>query len=300
MSGVEKLMGERISAERGAFLPESRRFKDEFSLNGWRLVRDLDGCELGPRIFEAGRNLYRLVVRPQTLWLLFLCLGAVVACASAQTESTLPKVGTILARMAQARSENQARFRPYTVTRDYKLFGKEEHNAKSQVIADVVFVPPDLKTYTIQQTNGAGLGERIVRRMLASEAEIAKDDTSTDISPRNYDFRFIREEDVSGQPCYVLELRPLRKDKNLLRGNIWVDANTYLLRRTEGEMAKTPSWWVRDVRFALIYSDVGGMWLQTALSATATVRILGSFTMVSRDVNYKISELVAAGSSGGF
>ncbi len=111
-------------------------------------------------------------------------------------------------------------------------------------------------------------------------------------------FRFIREEDVSGQRCYVLELLPRRKDKNLLRGDIWVDANTYLLRRTEAEPAKkTPSWWLRDVRIALLYGDVGGMWLQTASEATAKVRILGQYTMVSRDVKYKISELVAAGSS---
>ena len=155
------------------------------------------------------------------------------------------------------------------------------------MIADVIFVPPDSKKYTIQQINGSGLGERIVRRMLASEAEITKDYSSTDFSPDNYDFRFIREEEVSGQRCYVLELLPRRKDKNLLRGNIWVDANTYLLRRTEGEPAKTPSWWVRDVRIALLYGDVGGMWLQTALEATASVRILGPYTMVSRDVKYR-------------
>jgi len=60
---------------------------------------------------------------------------------------------------------------------------------------------------------------------------------------------------------------------------------------------KAPSWWVRDVRIALRYGDVGGMWLQTASEATARVRILGPCTMVSRDVKYKITELVADGSS---
>jgi hypothetical protein len=76
-----------------------------------------------------------------------------------------------------------------------------------------------------------------------------------------------------------------------------VDAHTYLLRRTEGEPARTPSWWLRDVRIALFYADVGGMWLQTALEATANVRILGPYTMVSRDLKYQLSELVAAGPS---
>ena len=229
---------------------------------------------------------------------LVLCLVAVVSSASAQTESTVPAVETIVTRMAQARAENRHRFRPYIVTRDYKLFGKERQKTKSQVIADVAFTPPDSKKYAIQQTSGVGLGEKIVRRMLESEVEVAKDFGSTDISPDNYDFRFIREEDISGQRSYVLELRPRRKDKNLIRGNIWVDARTYLLHRTEGEPAKRPSWWLRDVRMVFLYGDVGGMWLQTASEATATVRILGQYTMVSRDVKYSISELVAAGSSG--
>jgi hypothetical protein len=241
-----------------------------------------------------------VLVRRRTLWLLFLCLVAVVAGASAQTESTVPAVETIIARMAQARAENRVRFRPYVVTRDYKLFGKERHETKSEVIADITFVPPDSKKYAIQQTSGTGLGPRIVRRMLEREAEITKDYSSTDISPDNYDFRFIREDEVSGQRCYVLELVPRRKDKNLLRGNIWVDANTSLLHRTEGEPAKKPSWWLRDVRLVFVYGDVDGMWLQTASEATANVRMLGQHTMIAHDVSYKISELVAAGPQPAF
>jgi hypothetical protein len=206
-------------------------------------------------------------------------------------------VEAIVARIAQARVENRARFRPYIVTRDYKLFGKERQETKAQVIADVTFVPPDSKKYTIQQTNGSGLGGMIVRRMLASEAEVTKDYASTDFSPDNYGFRFISEEEISGRRCYVLELLPRRKDKHLLRGNVWVDANTYLPRGFEGELAKAPSWWVRDVRVAFVYGKVGGMWLQTASEAPANVRILGRSRMVSRDVSYKLNEVVVAASA---
>jgi len=237
-----------------------------------------------------------VTVRQQTSWSLFLHLVAVVACASAQTGSTVPTVETIVARMTRARAENRACLRPYIVTRDYQLFGKERDKTKSQVIADVAFVPPDSKKYTIQQTNGSGLGGMIVRRMLANEAEVTKDYASTDFSPDNYGFRFIREEDVSGQRCYVLELLPRRKDIHLLRGDVWVDANTYLPRRYEGELAKAPSWWVRDVRVAFVYGKVGGMWLQTASEASANVRILGRSTMVSQDVRYKLNEVIITAS----
>lgn len=238
-----------------------------------------------------------MTLRLQTLWLLFPYLSAVVVCASAQTGSTDPTVESIVTRMAQARAENRARFRPYIVTRDYMLFGKEKDKTKSQVIADVAFVPPDSKKYMIEQTNGSGLGGMIVRRMLASEAEVTKNYAATDFSPENYGFRFVREEDVSGQRCYVLELLPRRKDMYLLRGNVWVDANTYLPRRFEGELARDSSWWVRDVRVSFVYGKVGGMWLQTALEASANVRILGRSRMVSHDVRYKFNEVVITASA---
>jgi hypothetical protein len=213
---------------------------------------------------------------------------------TAYAGNAVPAVETIVIRMAQARMENWSRLRPYSVTRDYRLFGKERHAAKSVVIAEVSFVPPDLKQYTIQQASGTGLGERIVRLMLEHETDIVKNYGSTDMSPANYDFRFVREEELSSQLCYVLEMLPRRKDKTLLRGQIWVDSTTYLLHRTEGEPAKAPSWWLRDARIVLVYGDVGGMWLQTASESTADVRLLGRHTMLSRDVEYKMSELVAA------
>jgi len=249
------------------------------------------------RIRERERSSFCVVARQQAGWLLFLYFAVGMASASPQTGNSVPTAETIVTRMAQARAENRARLRPYIVTRNYKLFGKDESKAKSEVIADVAFVPPDSKKYTIQETNGSGLGQILVRRMLANEAEVTKDYASTDISTDNYDFRFLREADASGQRCYVLELLPRRIERHLLHGDIWVDANTYLLRRFEGELAKPPSWWVRDLNVTFVYGDVGGMWLQTATEAAADVRILGRTTMVSRDVKYKITELVATAAS---
>ncbi len=221
------------------------------------------------------------------------CVGVAGLSAQAQNGPAPPLTETILGRMAQARAENRTHLRAYSVTRNYSLFGKERATTKAEVIADVSFVPPDVKHYAIRQASGMGLGEKIVRQMLDHETDIVKDYGSTDLTAANYDFRFVREEELNGQLCYVLEMVPRRKNNTLLRGQIWVDATTYLLRRTEGEPGKAPSWWLRDARIVLTYGDVGGMWLQTASESTANVRFVGPHTMVSRDVEYKISELAA-------
>ncbi|MGH9661004.1 MAG: hypothetical protein ACRD96_20825 [Bryobacteraceae bacterium] len=225
---------------------------------------------------------------------LFACL-AVAVCALAQSGSPVPSVEAIIARMGEARAENRARFRPYKVTRHYKLFGKEKLKPKSHVIADVSFVPPNSKKFAIQQNHGSGLGERIVRQMLEGEAEAVKQYSATDISPANYEIQFLREEEVNGQFCYVLALVPKRKDRNLLRGNIWVDARTYMPHRFIGEPAKAPSWWLRDSRIAFVYGDVSGMWLHTSSESSANVRIFGPYTMTSYDAEYQVGEPGALG-----
>lgn len=218
-------------------------------------------------------------------------------CTSAQTHSVVPTTADVVARMAHAQAENRDNVHPYTVTRDYKLFGQESSlESKSHVIAEITLVPPDSKKYTIESAEGSGSGERVVRKMLDGEVAFARDSGSTDITRKNYDFLLIGEDDLNGQRCYVLQLLPRRKSKDLLRGTIWVDVNTYLPRRVDGEPAKSPSWWLRDVRVVLVYGYVGPMWLQTFSEATANVRILGPSTMVWHDVSYQMGELTRGAS----
>jgi len=164
---------------------------------------------------------------------------------------------------------------------------------KSEVLAAIEFIPPNIYNFRIHKTEGSGFGEKIVRRILQSENHLLTNPKGSDISPLNYRFRFVREEKLKGSPCYVLEINPLRKDTNLLTGLIWVDANTYLLHRIEGEPAKDPSWWVHDIHVVLDFENIDGMWLQNALSSTANVRLLGRHTLTARDAEYKLGELEA-------
>src|SRR5581483_5764395 len=138
---------------------------------------------------------------------------AVAAYLSAQAESRVPPLDTIINGMAEARAENRARLRSYKVIRDYSLFGKDRRETKSKITADITFAPPDFKRYAIQRASGWGFGEKIVRQMLDSEVHIVKEYDSTEISPANYDLRFLRQDEVNNEHSFVLELVPKRKDQ---------------------------------------------------------------------------------------
>jgi hypothetical protein len=221
-------------------------------------------------------------------------LAYLAAAASlwSQTRGAVPTSDEIIVQMLQAQAANRVLFLPYTVTRNYQLFeGQGPNPPKSQVVADITVVPPDSKKYTIENAAGSALAERIVRKALDGEVALARDSLATAITRENYDFVLVGQNELNGRRCYLLELIPRRKSKNLLRGTLWVDAETHLPRRVEGEPAKNPSWWLTDVRISLVYGYVGPMWVQTSSKATAKVRILGPSSMVWQDVSYQLGGL---------
>jgi hypothetical protein len=126
------------------------------------------------------------------------------------------------------------------VTREYKVFRGYDKQPTSEVMAQIDFVPPDTKTYKIIQARGNSLGEKMVRELLDRETESSKKEHSSEISRANYDFVFLRRQNFGVVPEYVLGIFPKRKDKYLLRGQIWADASTFRIHRIEGVPAKSP------------------------------------------------------------
>lgn len=213
--------------------------------------------------------------------------------AAAQVSSA-PDVATIISRVESMRSRNPANYRPYRVFRDYKFFGEDEQKANAQVLAEVDFQPPNTKSYVIRQASGNDRGEKLVRKMLEHERVTSRQHSDVELSAENYDFALLRQELRNGTRCYVVQLIPKRKEKNLLKGAMWVDADNYLIHHIEGELAKSPSFWLKEVHLSMDFSSVAGMWLRTATEAVASVRFFGKHSMQERDVKYETGAVVAA------
>jgi hypothetical protein len=212
--------------------------------------------------------------------------------ALAQQQGPAPDLNTIVTRMMAVRRQNHDRIKAYTVRRDYQLLDKQSQ-PKAQVVADITYFPPDQKRYLIASSSG-GMGERILRDILAKETESPKEAQRKEISPENYDFKIVSQEMFNGRRCYVLSMQPKRQEKDMLRGKLWVDAETYNMYRIEGQVVKSPSWWVRDLYILMSFACVDGVWLHTATHAVADVRFKGKYVMDSRDVAYSAAPQAAA------
>lgn len=217
------------------------------------------------------------MVLRSTIWGFLVLL--LTAAAVAQDD-----LNAIVSNMMAKRQENKAGARAYTVRRDYQLLDKQSQ-PKAQVIANITVLSPERKEYSIESSSG-GMGEKVLRDILAKETETRQPERK-ELTPENYDFQLLGREVVEGRNCYVLSLTPRRDDKELIKGRMWVDAETYNIHRIEGNPAKSPSWWIRDLHILMSFASVDGMWLHTSTHAVAEVRFKGKYVMESRDLEYR-------------
>lgn len=183
----------------------------------------------------------------------------------------------------------------YQVIREYRLFGAQDSRANSQVVAEVNFKPPAFKDYKIQTSSGSSRGQQLVRRVLDQEVEAKTNQAGRAITRENYDFDYLGETAFDGHPCYVLGLRPKRKEKDLISGRAWIDKHSFMVRQVEGEVAKTPSWWLKQVHVKLVFAEFEGIRMQTSMEAIADVRIAGAHTLTSHMLDYRREDQVATG-----
>jgi hypothetical protein len=229
------------------------------------------------------------------LWLSGLVLLATLASPSQVTSSTAEKtdLNLILQRMEDILHRDPAQSQPYEVTREYKVFRGDNTQSTSEVLAQIDFLPPDVKTYKVLQARGNSSGERIVRAILDGETESSHQKHSREISRANYDFVLLRRQDFGVVPEYVLGIFPKRKEKYLLLGQIWVDASTFRIRRIEGVPARSPSFWLKDIHITLQFAQLGDMWIPVTFDGIATVRFLGQYTLAGLNTRSSLSNATA-------
>ena len=203
-------------------------------------------------------------------------------------------LNSLLHRMERAALQNRKNFRAYIVKRDYRFYHEDRDNLKSEVIAEIAFIPPGRKEFKILASRGHSRGEKVVRQILEDEQKAAAAPVPPGaINQTNYYFSSLGRGVVDGVSCYLLRISPKRKDRNLVDGRIWVDPSTYMVRKIEGEMAKLPSWWLKSVHVKIDFNNVNSMWIETSKEAEANVRIFGEYIFTERATDHAIGEALA-------
>lgn len=130
-----------------------------------------------------------------------------------------------------------------------------------------------------------GGSERIRNRALKSVLENEQKNVqrgewhSANLSSRNYEFNF---QGRTSDGMLMMELNPRRLDSRLVEGFALVSPTTGNLVRIEGQLSKSPSFWVKWAKVSRTYEQVGGAIMPVQVESTADVRFAGvsSFSMI--------------------
>jgi hypothetical protein len=214
---------------------------------------------------------------------LFLALaGSLPAQKFSGSDLAKPIVGTLTASeiVGEMQVHNKLRaedLRHYQSLRHYEVQYKgfsATINAKMEVEADYDSVSG--KTFRIVSQSGSGmLVDKVLKKLLQSEKEASADQKSTALTPANYTFRLVGQEDVAGRPAYILDVSPLVDNKFLYRGKIWVDAADFAVAQIDASPAKNPSFWISSTAIHHRYIRTDGFWLPEQNRSETKVRVGG-------------------------
>ena len=183
----------------------------------------------------------------------------------------------IFAELAKQNELRNARLREYSAIRAYAVLNSEG-KVHAREIVRMEYIAPDKKTFVKISEEGSHLIDRMVLNPLTeSEASAAagKEHRDSSITPSNYTFTVLGQEEVDAHHCYVVAALPKREDKYLFEGKIWIDSREFAIVRIAGHPAKKLSFWITRAEFVRQYEKIGGFWFSAKDETFVDVRFYG-------------------------
>jgi hypothetical protein len=225
--------------------------------------------------------------------MLALLAAGIPAVAQQATVAAPLSADEVMQRVVQMNEQRANALETYTSVRSYHL----ECHCLSHKIADMVvrvdYVAPNKKVFTIVSESGSGtVRSHVFKKLLEAEQESMREENQqrTAITPENYTFQLADFQKIDGNEFYVLDARPLTKNKLLFRGRLWVDAKAFAIARVEGEPAVNPSWWTLKTDFKRSYQEISSIWLPESNESETKVRIFGTAVLTIKYGEYQITK----------
>ena len=192
-------------------------------------------------------------------------------------QENAPGVDEILDRM-KAHDEWQRRYLiEYRAQRKFSAINLRFKEDATLEVRTTFRRPDTLESEVLRAEGSKIIRERVFNKILEAENDTKSKLTKQqiDVGPGNYRFSYRGREDCDGRECYRLGLTPKRKEKYLIEGQIWIDAEDGGIVRIQGSPAKRPSFWTRHTEIDRRYKRVSGMWLNDRLESISDVFIAG-------------------------
>ena len=179
----------------------------------------------------------------------------------------------------------------YTEQRTYKVTDTTG-KVRAEESGQMEYHAPDKKTFVTNSESGSGMVRRMaLKPLIASEIETTsgKQHHDSSISPANYTFELLGEQQVGSYRCFVVRATPKRQDKYLFEGKVWIDTQDYAVVRIAGHPAKKLSFWIERADFVREYQKIDGFWLSKKDETFVKVRMYGHKVLTIDHQNYTVT-----------
>jgi hypothetical protein len=123
----------------------------------------------------------------------------------------------------------------------------------------------------------------VIANYLKAEVESAKGTSDVSITPANYKFKYKGTYEWNGRDIYVLHVNPREKKVGLFKGELWLDAETYMPVRESGSFVKSPSFMLKKMQFVREYELQNGVSVPQRTESRVDTRFFGQ---VELNINY--------------
>jgi hypothetical protein len=147
--------------------------------------------------------------------------------------------------------------------------------------------------YEKAQFEGDGIvNKEIISRYLTAEVEMQKQQSPLQaVTPQNYKFKYKGLNRSTGQEVHVFEVSPRQKRDGLFKGEVWIDARTFLKVQESGYLVKNPSIFLKKVAFIRKYEIRDGISVPRQVQSVADVRFVGKAELTIDFSNFSIDPL---------
>ena len=153
--------------------------------------------------------------------------------------------------------------------------------------------PLGLIRYERAQFEGDGIvNKEIISRYLTAEVEAQKEQSpQIAVTPRNYKFKYKGMNRTTGRDVHVFEVSPKQKREGLFKGEVWIDARTFLKVQESGYLVKNPSIFLKKVAFIRKYEIRDGISVPRQVQSVADLRFVGKAELTIDFSNFSIDAL---------
>ena len=196
--------------------------------------------------------------------------------ASPQSSSGITS-DLIIERLQERNRLRASRLQRYSVPSTYRVTN-DQGQIRAEVQVVLSYRAPGAKEFKIVSEKGSEMiRNRIFKPLMEVEVETAagRNRHDSSITHNNYTFQLVGEEEVDGHRCFVLQTRSKRADKYLFNGKVWIHTAEFSVVRIAGQMAKSPSFWIKRVEFVRSYQRIGEFWWPSKNESMTQVKIFG-------------------------